>query len=307
MSTQTTSGALAFAAVLGAAGLAGCNFDEATEAAQAEILDHTHAEQNTEALTAELTALRAELDAEVAAAVEREARINALEVAVGMPFPGPRTVKARLEELEDAGYITSETDPVASAAGYITAETDPVASNAGYITAETDPVAGAAGYITAETDPVASAAGYITTETDPVASAAGYMLSTDFDIDNDPEASSAVTLQITDAAPSVTVTTPWNVAGCRYLYLYVLVDYDFTGTGTGNIEGRLHLDQAVGQAGDALFHATDDDDAGSAILSSRVVLSRDNPSAATASLGLDAAAAVEGTLTLDVTMLGCIE
>ena len=92
--------------------------------------------------------------------------------------------------VDDADFITTESDPVASAAGYITTESDPVASAAGYLTSftETDPVASAAGYLTSESDPVATDAGYVTavwvagqgyltsyTEVDPVASAAGYL------------------------------------------------------------------------------------------------------------------------------------
>ena len=133
------------------------------------------------------------------------------------------------------------------------------------------------------------------------------MLSSGFDIDNDPEASSTVTIQVTDAAPDQTVTTPWNAAGCRFLYLYIEVDYLFTGTGTGTTAARVHLDQAVGQPGDTFITVTDTDDAGSFTGSSHVLLSRDNPGAVAATLGLDASSTIDGTLTLDAKMLGCIE
>ena len=111
-------------------------------------------------------------------------RLVAVELAVGIPYAAGVDLDGRVQSLEDAGFLTTETDPVASAAGYLTSytETDPVASAAGYLTSytETDPVASAAGYLTSftETDPVASVAGYLTsyTETDPVASAAGYLM-----------------------------------------------------------------------------------------------------------------------------------
>ncbi|GEM_PF-3200017 len=289
--------------------LSGCAFDETTAAATAEILDHEHEGDGPSiaALQEEVAALRTELDANTAAAADVEARLAAAEAAIGTPFPGPRTIKSRLEDLEGAGFLTQESDPVASAAGYLTTETDPVASAAGYLTEETDPVASAAGYLTTETDPVASAAGYLTTETDPVASAAGYMLATDVDIDNDPEGSATVTLTVTDAAPDVTQTTPWNVVGCRFLYLALDVDYEFTGSGTGTLDARVHVDQAVGQAGDVSVAISDEDDSGSATASTHVWLRRDTPSAATTDLGLDASATIEGTLTVEAKMLGCIE
>jgi len=261
--------------------LSGCAFDETTAAATAEILDHEHEGDGPSiaALQEEVAALRTELDANTAAAADVEARLAAAEAAIGTPFPGPRTIKSRLEDLEGAGFLTQESDPVASAAGYLTTETDPVAS----------------------------AAGYLTTETDPVASAAGYMLATDVDIDNDPEGSATVTLTVTDAAPDVTQTTPWNVVGCRFLYLALDVDYEFTGSGTGTLDARVHVDQAVGQAGDVSVAISDEDDSGSATASTHVWLRRDTPSAATTDLGLDASATIEGTLTVEAKMLGCIE
>ena len=56
--------------------------------------------------------------------------------------------------MREFNYLTSEEDPVASAAGYLLVETDPVASNAGYLTSytETDPVASAVGYLTADSE-----------------------------------------------------------------------------------------------------------------------------------------------------------
>jgi len=90
-------------------------------------------------------------------------RLAALEAAVGVPYGGDQDVEARLDGLDEAldGAATQEW---IDAQGFVTEESDPVASAAGYLTTETDPVASAAGYLTSytETDPVASAAGYLT-------------------------------------------------------------------------------------------------------------------------------------------------
>tara|TARA_R110002012_G_scaffold251320_1_gene429257 strand:- start:1475 stop:2611 length:1137 start_codon:yes stop_codon:yes gene_type:complete len=58
----------------------------------------------------------------------------------------------QVQDLQNAGFLTEETDPIASASGYAT---ETWVEEQGYLTTETDPVATSAGYLTTETDPVA--------------------------------------------------------------------------------------------------------------------------------------------------------
>ena len=219
--------------------------------------------------------LDARLDARLA---DYDGRLAALEQAVGLPYKGstdlaarmdavedevatldPAELGARVQALEDAGFVVEETDPVATAAGYLTSytETDPVASAAGYLTSytETDPVASAAGYLTsyAETDPVATAAGYLTSyvETDPVASAAGYLTSY---TETDPVATAAGYLtSYTETDPvataagyltSYTETDPVaSAAG------YLTVETDPVATAAGYLTSFTETDPVAGAAG----------------------------------------------------------
>ncbi len=155
---------------------------------------------NNDEVTAQLDALRVELDALKAVVQLNTAKVGVSQEQADQIAENTTTLTDLgnhsafdgwdKSAADDANYLTEETDPVASAAGYLLVETDPVASAAGYLLVETDPVASAAGYLLVETDPVASAAGYLTsfTETDPVASAAGYLTSF---TETDPVASAA--------------------------------------------------------------------------------------------------------------------
>ena len=125
----------------------------------AAIEANTSANSAQDALIAE-NALRAGITPEQSLAIEQNT------AKVGITLAQAAAIEANADALlnigtnpafdgwdksvvDDAEFITTETDPVASAAGYITTETDPVASAAGYLTTETDPVAGAAGYANA--------------------------------------------------------------------------------------------------------------------------------------------------------------
>ena len=143
-------------------------------------------------LEARIAALEAEL-ADGGRVATAESDIDALEDAVAsLGAEDIADLEARVGDLEDAGYLTQESDPVATAAGYLTEESDPIATAAGYLTSETDPIATAAGYLTAETDPefTGSSAASITssdiTDWDAAASwgdhaLAGYLTEVDFD------------------------------------------------------------------------------------------------------------------------------
>ena len=162
---------------------------------------------------------------------ELASRVAALEGAVGIPYDPADDLDTRVTTLEQAGFVTVETDPVASAAGYLTAESDPVATAAGYLTAytETDPVASAAGHLTSftETDPVASAAGYLTayTETDPVASAAGYLTA-----ETDPVAAAAgyLTVETDPVASAAGYLTEAELELCPLGYVHDASETQFT-------------------------------------------------------------------------------
>ncbi len=192
-----------FAGLLAAVLLSSCYDQEAVER-EAEDLRLADGELQA-AVDAGLADIHTRLDALEA---ETDTRLAALEAAVGIPYGGAQPLEARVEDIvasidgfasEDwvdaQGFLTAESDPVATAAGYLTEESDPIATNAGYLTEELDPIATSAGYLTSftesdpiatsagyltaytETDPVAMAEGFLTEETDPVATAAGYLTS----------------------------------------------------------------------------------------------------------------------------------
>ena len=143
--------------------LAGCG-DEAMDALAAEVA----------ALSADV---QAKADQEDLDAIE--VRLATLEAAAGIDPNWDDTIDDRLTALEGAGFMLQATFDETAAAELTDQDLDDLAeaydwgdhSVEGYLTGETDPVASSAGYLTVESDPVASAAGYLTVETDPVAMA----------------------------------------------------------------------------------------------------------------------------------------